>query len=205
MVKYGAGRDFYRRRYAVARPEVCAADIAAVFKECAPYFEFGHRPARGIAGDGSIELAAGRRYRDGGLAGSWRRGNKGSHRRHAKSSKNFVMDTLDPADISIAPPVRSMNGRIQSAAAARILGVSRRSVQGLALRGELPGAARIGRVWTFDAGRLAAFITQRERDAERAAVSGRPPPPAAASDASANERRLRAPNGGAIQSRSAAY
>lgn len=39
MVKYGAGRDFYRRRYAVARPEVCAADIAAVFKECAPYFE----------------------------------------------------------------------------------------------------------------------------------------------------------------------
>ena len=92
--------------------------------------------------------------------------------------KNFVMDTLDPADISIAPPVRSMSGRIQSADAARILGVSRRSVQGLALRGELPGAARIGRVWTFDAGRLAAFITQRERDAERAAVSGRPPPPA---------------------------
>ena len=71
-----------------------------------------------------------------------------------------------------------MNGRIKSAAAARILGVSQRSVQELALRGALPGAARIGGVWTFDTGRLAAFITQRERDAERAAVSGRPPPPA---------------------------
>jgi hypothetical protein len=68
--------------------------------------------------------------------------------------------------------------RIQSAAAARILGVSQRSVQGLALRGKLPGAARIGSVWTFDADKLAAFVTQRERDAERQVVSGRPPPAA---------------------------
>ena len=65
------------------------------------------------------------------------------------------MHTLDPADISIATP-----GRIRSAAAARILGVSRRSVQGLALRGELPGAARIGGVWTFDAERLAASAAE---------------------------------------------
>jgi hypothetical protein len=62
--------------------------------------------------------------------------------------------------------------RIQSATAARILGVSRRSVQGLALRGELPGAARIGGVWTFDAERLATFIKQRECDAERSSTSG---------------------------------
>ena len=68
--------------------------------------------------------------------------------------------------------------RIQSAAAARILGVARRTVQELALRGELPGAARIGGVWTFDAERLEAFVTQRERDAERPVVSGKPPPPA---------------------------
>ena len=58
-------------------------------------------------------------------------------------------------------------GRIQSGAAARILGVSQRSVQELALRGELPGAARIGGIWTFDADKLAAFVAQRERDAER--------------------------------------
>ena len=60
--------------------------------------------------------------------------------------------------------------RIQSAAAARILGVSRRSVQDLALRGKLPGAARIGGLWTFDASRLAAFVAQRELDAERPAT-----------------------------------
>lgn len=64
--------------------------------------------------------------------------------------------------MSATPPLR-----IQSTAAARILGVSKRTVQELALRGELPSAARIGGVWTFDATRLAAFVTQRERDAER--------------------------------------
>jgi hypothetical protein len=67
--------------------------------------------------------------------------------------------------------------RIQSAAAARILGVSQRSVQGLALRGELPSAARIGGVWTFDAERLAAFVTQRELDAERPLTPGATPTP----------------------------
>jgi hypothetical protein len=59
-----------------------------------------------------------------------------------------------------------------------MLGVSQRSVQGLARRGELPGAARIGGVWTFDAAGLTAFVTQRELDAERPVVSGRPLPPA---------------------------
>ena len=67
-------------------------------------------------------------------------------------------------------------GRIQSAAA-RMLGVSQRSVQGLALRGELPGAARIGGIWTFDANKLTAFVTQRERDAERPSASRKAPKP----------------------------
>jgi phage terminase Nu1 subunit (DNA packaging protein) len=67
-------------------------------------------------------------------------------------------------------------GRIQSAAAARILGVSQRSIQGLALRGEIPGAARIGGIWTFDADKLAAFVRQRERDAERGAPRKRVKP-----------------------------
>jgi hypothetical protein len=61
--------------------------------------------------------------------------------------------------------------RIQSAAAARILGVSQRCVQELALRGELPGAARIGGVCTFDAQRLVAFVKQRECEAERRSTS----------------------------------
>jgi Helix-turn-helix domain len=66
--------------------------------------------------------------------------------------------------------------RIQSATEARILGVSQRSVQGLALRGELPGAARIGGVWTFDAERLATFVKQREYDAERGCAPNLPSP-----------------------------
>ncbi len=61
--------------------------------------------------------------------------------------------------------------RIQSSRAARALGVSQRTVQTLALRGELPGAARIGGVWTFDAAKLSAFIAQRERDAESRATN----------------------------------
>ena len=52
--------------------------------------------------------------------------------------------------------------RIQSAAAARILGVSQRCAQQLALRGEIPGAARIGGIWTFDTNRLSAFVAQRD-------------------------------------------
>jgi hypothetical protein len=64
--------------------------------------------------------------------------------------------------------------RIQSREAASILGISQRTAQTLALRGELPGVARIGRVWTFDVDKLAAYVTQRERDAERLDVA--PPP-----------------------------
>jgi hypothetical protein len=74
--------------------------------------------------------------------------------------------------VSIGGAMSASPIRIQSAAAARILGVSQRSVQSLAIRGEIPGAARIGGVWTFDSGKLAAFITQRERDAANVAEVG---------------------------------
>ena len=65
--------------------------------------------------------------------------------------------------------------RIRTDAVAHILGVSKRTVQEMSLRGELPGAARIGGVWTFDGARLAAFVKQRERDAERPAAAGPKP------------------------------
>jgi hypothetical protein len=67
--------------------------------------------------------------------------------------------------------------RIQSLAASAILGVSQRTVQSLALTGELPGAAMIGGVWTFDSEKLTAFVKQRERDAERVVVSFKAPTP----------------------------
>ena len=67
--------------------------------------------------------------------------------------------------------------RIQSRAAATILGVSQRTVQSMATAGELPGAARIGGTWTFNSEKLTAFVKQRERDAERVVVPFKAPKP----------------------------
>lgn len=67
--------------------------------------------------------------------------------------------------------------RIQSRAAATILGVSQRTVQSMATAGELPGAARIGGTWTFDSEKLTAFVKQRERDAENVVVLIKAPKP----------------------------
>ena len=61
--------------------------------------------------------------------------------------------------------------RIQSRAAATILGVSQRTVQSLAMSGELPGAAGIGGTWTFNSEKLTASVEQRQRDAENVVVS----------------------------------
>lgn len=49
--------------------------------------------------------------------------------------------------------IRRDRGTIDEAVA--ILGVSDRTVRDLALRGEPPGAAKIGRRWTFDLARYA--------------------------------------------------
>ncbi|CAH1662073.1 HTH_17 domain-containing protein [Hyphomicrobiales bacterium] len=53
--------------------------------------------------------------------------------------------------------------RIRIPAAAEILGVEPRTVQALALRGELPGAAKIGGLWTFDPAALRSWIKSQER------------------------------------------
>lgn len=51
--------------------------------------------------------------------------------------------------------------RIRANRAAVILGVEIRTVQALALRGELPNAAKIGGVWTFDEAALRNYIKER--------------------------------------------
>lgn len=51
--------------------------------------------------------------------------------------------------------------RIRTTDAAAILGVEPRTVQALALRGELPDAARIGGVWTFSEAALRNYIRER--------------------------------------------
>jgi excisionase family DNA binding protein len=48
-------------------------------------------------------------------------------------------------------------------AAATILGLPQRTVQDLAARGEIPGAAKLGRRWTFDLHKLRQLLKQKER------------------------------------------
>jgi hypothetical protein len=51
--------------------------------------------------------------------------------------------------------------RIRADAAALVLGVTTRCVQALAARGEVPGACKIGKLWTFDETALRNWIKER--------------------------------------------
>ena len=52
--------------------------------------------------------------------------------------------------------------RVLVAQACRITGLSRRNVQDMAARGDIPGAAKLGGRWTFDAATLRRWIKSRE-------------------------------------------
>jgi phage terminase Nu1 subunit (DNA packaging protein) len=54
--------------------------------------------------------------------------------------------------------------RCQTRKAAEIIGLSIRQVQHMAARGEIPRAAKIGSVWTFDEATLRRWIRQREAE-----------------------------------------
>lgn len=53
--------------------------------------------------------------------------------------------------------------RIRAKDAALILGEPVRTVQAMAARGEIPGAAKLTRAWTFDERALRAWLTDRVR------------------------------------------
>lgn len=55
---------------------------------------------------------------------------------------------------------RSME-RVRPTDAVAITGLSLRTVQALALRGEIPGAAKLGGSWTFDEAALRNWIKER--------------------------------------------
>jgi Helix-turn-helix domain len=61
--------------------------------------------------------------------------------------------------------LRAASERGSSEEAMVILGLPRRTVQNMAARGELPGAAKLGRVWTFDLAKLRRHVTMKERQA----------------------------------------
>src|SRR6516164_7937243 len=55
-----------------------------------------------------------------------------------------------------------MPERICISVAADILGISGRTIRHMAQLGEIPGAAKIGRRWTFDQARLRDYVRRRE-------------------------------------------
>lgn len=59
--------------------------------------------------------------------------------------------------------------RVTTEAAVKILGLPARTVQDMALDGEIPGAAKFGRRWTFDEQKLRNYIRKREEEQWQAA------------------------------------
>ena len=64
------------------------------------------------------------------------------------------------------PPPTRRPERVGRQEAALILGVPERTVTLLARRGEIPGAAIIGRCWTFNEDRIRAWVLEKEREVE---------------------------------------
>jgi hypothetical protein len=48
-----------------------------------------------------------------------------------------------------------------------IIGLPRRTVQALAAKGAIPGAAKFGRRWTFDIGKLRRLVQDKEKETWR--------------------------------------
>jgi Helix-turn-helix domain len=65
------------------------------------------------------------------------------------------------------------NERVEKHRAAGILGVPVRTVIDMAAHGRLPGAAKIGRAWTFDESKLRHYVKMKEREAWHASQAGK--------------------------------
>jgi hypothetical protein len=68
---------------------------------------------------------------------------------------------------SLSPPdglrTASETARGTAVEAATILGLKPRKLQAMSARGEIPGAAKLGRQWTYDLAKLRRFVEQREQ------------------------------------------
>ena len=60
-----------------------------------------------------------------------------------------------------------MTERIKASQAAGVLGVSKRLVTLMASRGELPGAAKIASLWTFDLEKLKKWVEEQEKKCQK--------------------------------------
>jgi ribosomal protein S14 len=82
----------------------------------------------------------------------------------------LARDESDGVQPKLRPPARkprkpAPQERCGVGQAAAILGLSNRKIQDMASRGEIPGAAKFARVWTFDVEKLRRHVQLKERQA----------------------------------------
>jgi hypothetical protein len=77
--------------------------------------------------------------------------------------------TQRPADAADEAAAKRVNAQ----AAAAILGLKPRKLQAMSARGAIPGAARIGRQWSYDPAKLRRYLKHCEREVCQASA-GRP-------------------------------
>jgi Helix-turn-helix domain len=70
------------------------------------------------------------------------------------------------------PYVLAERGTAKQAAA--ILGLKSRKLQSMSQRGEIPGAAKLGRQWTYDLAKLRRFVEQQEQACQQGSAKPRP-------------------------------
>ena len=94
--------------------------------------------------------------------------------RPARVSQERISESFEvskPANRQRKPRIRKPDGsrtaseRGSSEEAMAILGLPRRTVQSKAAKGEIPGAAKFGRRWTFDLAKLRQLVREGERKA----------------------------------------
>ncbi len=61
--------------------------------------------------------------------------------------------------------------RCRSDSALLVIGLKLRQLQAMSVRGEIPGAAKLGRTWTYDVGKLRRWVREREEAATCQAIS----------------------------------
>jgi hypothetical protein len=113
------------------------------------------------------------------------RGREVSAATWAQLNRALRLDPPPPisGQLSRNPPpdgLRTPAERGTSKQAAAILGLKPRKLQTMSARGEIPGAAKLGRQWTYDLAKLRRFVEQREQ----ACQDEKPRPDATGADVS---------------------
>lgn len=61
--------------------------------------------------------------------------------------------------------------RVQVDAVVHKTGLAKRTIQKMAQRGDIPGAAKLGSTWTFDRIKLARWIRNKERECQITSIN----------------------------------